>query len=189
MITGICGGIGSGKSAVSRILRLRGESVYDCDLNAKRLMDSSVEVLHALHVRYGDSVCPADGPICRPALSKRVFGDDAERLWLNGLVHHLVREDVERWHLKQTQRGVSRSFVESAILVSSGLAEMCGEIWIVTAPEDVRMERVCVRDSLTPELVRERIRAQASEESLLGECGVPVRIIDNSGETPLLAQL
>ena len=51
MMIGICGGIGSGKSVVSRILRLRGDAVYDCDLEAKRIMDSSEEVLTALNVR------------------------------------------------------------------------------------------------------------------------------------------
>ncbi len=66
MMIGICGGIGSGKSVVSRVLRLRGEHVYDCDLEAKRIMDSSEEVLDALHERYGDVVCPVGGPICRP---------------------------------------------------------------------------------------------------------------------------
>ena len=56
MMIGICGGIGSGKSVVSRILRLRGDAVYDCDLEAKRIMDSSEEVLTALNGRYGDDV-------------------------------------------------------------------------------------------------------------------------------------
>ncbi len=189
MITGICGGIGSGKSVVSRILRLRGEAVYDCDLNAKRIMDTSEEVIHALHARYGDVVCPAEGPICRPALSERVFSDDSERLWLNSLVHHLVREDVERWCRRQQDAGRPRVFVEAAILASSGLAELCGEIWLVSAPEDVRIGRVRARDGHTPDHIRGRIRAQDREEDLLRKCGVPLIIIDNSGTTPLLPQI
>ncbi|MDE6341492.1 MAG: dephospho-CoA kinase [Muribaculaceae bacterium] len=189
MMIGICGGIGSGKSVVSRILRLRGEAVYDCDLNAKRIMDTSAEVIHALHARYGDSVCPAGGPICRPALSERVFSDEKERLWLNNLVHHLVRDDVERWHIRQQSAGKPRAFVEAAILASSGLAALCSEIWLVSAPEDVRLSRVSVRDGHNPDHIRDRIRAQDREEDLLRECGVPLRIIDNSGSMPLMPQI
>lgn len=58
-LIGICGGIGSGKSVISRVLRLRGEAVYDCDLEARRIMDTSEEVLRLLHERYGEEVCPA----------------------------------------------------------------------------------------------------------------------------------
>ena len=186
---GICGGIGSGKSVVSRILRLRGEAVYDCDLEAKRIMDTSHEVLSALNGRYGDEVCPEDGPINRQGLAQRVFGSDEERLWLNSLVHKLVREDVERWHAAMMEEGRSRCFVESAILASSGLAEMCGEIWIVTAEEVVRIERVKTRDSLEEEAIARRIRSQVQEERMLTGTGKPVKIIDNSGSLPLLSQI
>lgn len=186
---GICGGIGSGKSVVSRILRLRGEPVYDCDLEAKRIMDSSDEVLCALNERYGDSVCPKGGPICRQELARRVFSCDEERLWLNSVVHRLVREDVARWRDEQLSDGHARCFVESAILASSGLAQMCDEIWLVTASEEVRIERIKMRDSLDEAAIRKRISSQTEEERLINESGIRLRIIDNSGLIPLLTQL
>lgn len=186
---GVCGGIGSGKSVVSRVMRLRGEAVYDCDLEAKRIMDGSEEVISALNLRYGDAVCPKGGPICRTELAKRVFGNDEERLWLNALVHRLVREDVGRWHAAKMAEGYGRCFVESAILVSSGLAEMCREVWIVTASEEVRVARIKERDSLSEEAIRKRIRSQREEERLLDELAIPVRYIDNSGTIELLPQL
>ena len=189
MIVGICGGIGSGKSVVSRILRLRGEAVYDCDLEAKRIMDSSGDVLMALNERYGDAVCPPNGPICRQELARCIFEDDGERLWLNSLVHRLVREDVARWHDSLVEAGTERCFVESAILASSGLAEMCGEIWIVTAPEDVRIKRTMARDSLDENAIRKRIESQAEEERMAASSGIPLRVIDNSGYTSLLQQI
>ena len=189
MMIGICGGIGSGKSVVSRILRLRGEPVYDCDLEAKRIMDSSAEVLAALNKRYGDAVCPSGGPILRPELARRVFGNDEERLWLNSLVHRLVREDVGRWHSVRMAAGYGRCFVESAIIATSGLAAMCDEIWLVTASEEVRIARIKQRDSLSEEAIKSRIRAQQEEERLLNVSGVPIRIIDNSGLQPLFSQL
>lgn len=186
---GISGGIGSGKSVVSRILRLRGEAVYDCDLEAKRIMDGSLEVLAALNERYGEAVCPKGGPICRPELAKRVFGADEERLWLNSLVHRLVREDVGRWHAEKLSEGYGRCFVESAILAGSGLAEMCSEIWLVTASEEIRTARIKIRDSLNEEAIKNRISSQQEEERLLLTSDLPVRIIDNSGSLPLLNQI
>lgn len=189
MMIGICGGIGSGKSVVSRILRLRGEAVYDCDLEAKRIMDSSAEVLSALYERYGDAVCPAGGPICRRELARRVFGSNEERLWLNSLVHRLVREDVAAWHDLNREVGLGRCYVESAILASSGLAEMCDEIWVVTASEEIRLARIKVRDSLDEESIRKRILSQQKEEKLIADSGIPVRIIDNSGFIPVLQQI
>lgn len=178
---GICGGIGSGKSVVSRILRLRGEAVYDCDLEAKRLMDTSEEVLMALHERYGEEVCPIGGPIIRQELSKRVFGSDEERLWLNAMVHRMVREDVESWCSQKIEEGCERCFVESAILASSGLAAMCEEIWIVTAPEEERIARVKGRDGLDEGAIRKRIRSQEEEERMVYETGVPVKVVENGG--------
>ncbi len=189
MMIGICGGIGSGKSVVSRVLRLRGEHVYDCDLEAKRIMDSSEEVLDALHERYGDAVCPVGGPICRPELARRIFGNEEERRWLNSLVHRLVRIDVAVWHDVLVLDGKDRCFVESAILASSGLAAMCDEIWMVTASEEVRIARVRLRDSLDEEAIKKRIESQMEEERLIEASGIPVRIINNSGAIPLLPQL
>ncbi len=186
---GICGGIGSGKSVVSRILRLRGEAVYDCDLEAKRIMDSSREVLASLNERYGDLVCPPGGPICRTELAKRIFSDDRERLWLNSLVHRLVREDVARWHEAKISEGNPRCFVESAILASSGLATMCDEIWLVSASEEIRMARIIVRDSLDADAIRKRILSQKEEERLITASDITVKVIDNSGSIPLLPQL
>lgn len=189
MMTGICGGIGSGKSVVSRILRLRGEPVYDCDLEAKRIMDSSEEVLRALNKRYGDAVCPNGGPICRPELAKRVFRSDEERLWLNTLVHRLVREDVARWHAACTADGCERCLVESAILASSGLAAMCDDVWLVTASEAVRVARIKLRDALSESAILERIRSQKEEERLLEMCGKPVKLIINDEFSMITDQL
>ena len=171
---------------MSRILRLRGEAVYDCDLEAKRIMDSSHEVLRALHERYGEAVCPASGPICRPELARRVFGSDAERMWLNALVHRLVREDVARWHAARMAEGRGRCFVESAILATSGLAEMCDDVWLVTASEAVRVARIRQRDSLAEDAILSRIRSQQEEVRLLEACGKPIRVIDNSGDESLV---
>lgn len=186
MLIGICGGIGCGKSVVSRILRLRGAEVYDCDLEARRIMDESEEILLALNERFGEDVCPIGGPIHRPNLARHVFSDDNHRLWLNSLVHRLVKEDIELW---QRERTGEISYVESAIIASSGLAELCDEIWIITASEDERIARVRNRDGMSEQHIRRRMESQKEEERLLHTCGIPLRYIDNSMSSSLLEQL
>lgn len=183
---GITGGIGSGKSVVSRILRLRGDAVYDCDLEAKRIMDESEEVLTALQERFGDEVCPIGGPINRSNLARHVFGSDEHRLWLNSLVHRLVREDIAVWREQLAKSGIEVCHVESAILATSHLAEMCDEIWIVTAPEDQRIARVSSRDGLDEMQIRKRIESQEEEQRMIYGSGIKVRTIDNCNSASLL---
>ncbi|MCM1490234.1 MAG: dephospho-CoA kinase [Muribaculum sp.] len=184
---GIGGGIGSGKSVVSRILRLRGYAVYDCDSEARRIMDESEEVLSALNIRFGDDVCPVQGPIDRAALAIRVFGSDEHRLWLNALVHRLVRSDIEAWRDSIKRTGAKVCYVESAILFTSGLVGMCDEILLVTAPQNVRIERVMTRDNTNEQDILNRINSQQEEEKLILESDIPVRLIDNADDSSLLS--
>lgn len=186
-IIGITGGIGSGKSVVSRILRNRGEAVYDCDREAKRIMDTYPTVLRALNERFGDEVCPAEGPINRPALSKKVFSSDEHREWLNGLVHELVRLDfAAHCSARMETNPLGAYYVESAIMATSGLERLCDEIWVVDAPEEERIRRVAGRDGLSEVEIQSRIESQRKEMDLLQASGVPLRFIDNSGKVSLL---
>lgn len=188
-IIGICGGIGSGKSVVSRMLRLRGEAVYDCDIEARRLMDTTPEVLRKLNIRYGDKVCPPQGPICRTELAKRIFGDDRERQWLNSMVHQMVREDVRTWAESLFSTGRERCYVESAIPATSGLTAMCNGIILVDAPESIRITRVKDRDGLDEASIRRRIASQEEEERLIKESGCMVVSICNDDVSSVLESI
>lgn len=188
-LIGITGGIGCGKSVLSRILRLRGEHVYDCDLEARRIMDGSEKVRGSLRGRFGEAVCPAGGPIDRKVLAAHVFGSDEHRRWLNALVHRLVRSDLKAWSAALEQAGAEVCFVESAILASSGIADLCDEVWLVTASDEVRVARVASRDGADPAGIAARMRAQTEEERLLNEKGIPLRSISNNPPDSLLRQL
>lgn len=158
MLIGLTGGIGAGKSVVARILRLKGYPVYDCDIRARELMAQSEHILSSLLERFGEDCITDAGLPDRIYLAKMVFGNDDHRRWLNALVHEEVRRDLRRW-----VKGKDVSFVESAILRSSHLDRICGRIWVVTAPEDVRIARAMARDGAEEEKIRLRIRAQHGE--------------------------
>lgn len=188
-IIGISGGIGSGKSVVSRLLRLRGEAVYDCDIEARRLMDSSAEVLRELNIRYGEKVCSPQGLINRTELAQRIFSNDTERQWLNSLVHCMVREDVSTWANSLFAAGHKRCFVESAIPATSGLTAMCSRIIIVEAPESLRIARVRDRDGFDESSIHQRIMSQRKEDRLTRESGCHVITICNDNITSVLASI
>lgn len=183
-LIGLTGGIGTGKSTVARILRLRGYEVYDCDLEAKRLMDESLEVRRSLRDHWGEDIYSAEGELDRRKVAEYVFDDRREKAWLDSLVHGLVRDDVKRWAATLTDYSHDTVFVESAILFTSGLADMCQEVWEVTAPLDTRVERVMKRSGLTREQALARIDAQREEQKICQSRHT--RQIVNDGTTPLL---
>lgn len=184
---GITGGIGAGKSVVSRALRLRGYRVYDCDFEAKRLMDNSAQLKEDISRRFGAECLLADGSLHRPAIAAHLFGDAAKRDWLNSIVHAMVRADIAAWLGSLEEEGVEVAFIESAILRSSRLDAVCSEIWLVDAPEEVRISRVQKRNGMKAELVRQRIEAQMEEYSDFGN--LSMRRIINDGSIPLLPQI
>lgn len=183
-LIGLTGGIGTGKSTVARILRLRGYEVYDCDLEAKRLMDESMEVRRSLRDRWGEEIYSAEGELDRRKVAEYVFADRREKAWLDSLVHGLVRDDVKRWAATRTDYSHDTVFVESAILFTSGLADMCQEVWEVAAPLDTRVERVMKRSGLTREQALARIDAQREEQKVCRSRHT-LQIV-NDGATPLL---
>lgn len=179
----IAGGIGSGKSVVSSILRVMGYEVYDCDSEAKRLMNSSQDIKRDLVENFGEQSVLADGTINSAYVGSVVFGNESALKKLNSIVHPRVKEDVVK-HIESTSRQVM--FVETAILLKSNLLDLIDDAWVVEARESVRVDRVMKRNSICEEDVRKRIKAQEGQDynSLKS-----YRTIVNDGETPILVQV
>lgn len=179
----VSGGIGSGKSVVCAILRTLGHDVYDCDSEAKRLMDCDDGIKNDIACRISED-CIVGTEIDRRRLSEIVFADAEKLAILNSIVHDAVRTDILVW--KESHRA-SQLFVETAILYQSGLDRMVDEVWEVSAPVDVRIRRVMQRNSLTADQVKARIEAQ---DSFKPEQMHPnIHTIVNDDATPLLPQI
>lgn len=181
-LIGITGGIGAGKSVVSRILRLSGYAVYDCDIEARGMMDKDSGIREAIKEHFGSESILENGTINRNYLAQRVFTDDSDRYWLNALIHSAVKENVWEW-----KNGREIAFVESAILNSSGLAEICDEVWCVTADDPIREERAMKRGGMTWEDLNARMKVQANE--FIFDRSISVKVIDNNGRRSLLEQI
>ena len=187
MLIGIAGGIGSGKSVVSRILRLKDFRVYDCDTRAKQLMTESESLRKEIVKIAGEEAYSADGSLNRKFLSECLFSNQEVRRDINLVVHRAVRDDVESF--AAATEVDAPVFVESAIMAESGLAESCDAIWLVTAPENVRIDRVMKRNGLSHQEILNRIEAQKKETEKLMECGKRIVMIENDDNSSLLSQL
>lgn len=174
----ITGGIGSGKSVVSNILRAMGYEVYDCDSRARQLMEADADIKSSLQLLIHPNAIDAAGTINRRLIAGVVFADPDKLQQLNSIVHEAVRSDIRR--AMDHNPGL---FVETAIPVSSRLDQMAEQVWEVTAPTSLRVERVIQRNGLSADEVLQRIEAQAAET-------VPGAIsLVNDGLTALLPQL
>ena len=179
-IVAITGGIGSGKSIVSNILRAMGYTVYDSDTNAKLLMNNSKQIKYEI-ARKISSDAIVDDNIDRRVLSDIVFSDDTKLKALNAIVHHHVLADI----LDKSENH-DLLFVETAILYQSKMDKIVNEVWEVTAPEELRIMRVMKRNGFNRKQVIERIKSQ----SFTPEKTHPnMRYIVNDGNTAILPQV
>ena len=164
------------------MVQVMGYQVYDCDSRAKALMTQDDDVRDQLKQAFGDNTFLADGSLNRQHLSAVAFADDNALSRLNAIVHPATARDLQRWAREQ-QAAVS--FVETALLRTSRLDQVVDEVWHVTAPQQVRIERVMARSGLTSLQVKERMVAQASEDSIAdGE-----QVIVNDNIAALLPQI
>lgn len=183
-IIAITGGIGSGKSVVSKVLESMGYPVYDCDRNAKALMDEDSEIKSRLKAEIHNGAVDDNGNIDRPFLSSIVFNARDKLKILNSIVHAAVKKDIRRWIEKHNKEKIL--FVETAILFESGLDTEVNEVWKVTAPMDLRIIRVCERNGVSSEHVKARIASQMSEEMRQHS---KTSLIVNDGKVSLLKQI
>ena len=161
LIIGITGGIGGGKSTFSELLREKGYAVYDTDREAKCLQNEHPEIRRQLTAEFGSEIYDENGQLDRKRLANLVFENPKLLSKLNKTIHPIVEQDFLEWQKKHVQEKIL--FFESAILFESGFDKLTDKIIVITAPENVRIERVVKRDGVTHEHVRARIANQMSE--------------------------
>lgn len=169
MKVGITGGIGSGKSYVCQLLRTRGIEVYDCDQAAKRIIRTSEDVRQQLLQLIG-SLEKAD-------IARFLLESEANAKKIDAIVHPAVFRDFEE---------SGYQWMESAILYESGANKLVDRVIVVTAPKEVRIQRVMQRDSITREKALQWMQRQWPQSELLRRADYE---IINDGHTDLNEQL
>lgn len=156
MKTGIAGGIGSGKSYVCKLLAKRGINVYDCDDAAKRLMRTDEQLKEQLTKLIGPKTY-VDGRLNKAAVATFLLSSEANAHAIDAIVHPAVFRDFEESGLL---------WMESAIMFESGADRYVDNVVVVTAPEEVRIERIMKRDGISREKAQEWMQRQWPQEKV-----------------------
>ena len=162
MITvGLTGGIGSGKSTVSKIFEVLGVPVFESDKEGRLLLETP-EVVKQVAQQFGEGVLNDAGRVDRRKLAAIVFESPDELAKLNQIVHPAIRARFEAW--KRQKSGYHYVINEAAILFESGLCQQVDYAINISAPVDMRIQRVVGRDGVGEKDVRSRINNQMSDD-------------------------
>ena len=162
---GLTGGIGSGKSEVSRRLADRGAVVIDADLLAREVVEPGTAGFAEVVDAFGQAVLGPDGRLDRPALGRMVFAEDEARRRLEGIIHPRVRRAAAQ--LEATAPADAVVVHDNPLLVEMGQAADFDAVVVVDAPDHVRLDRLVRVRGMSPEDAQARIAAQASREERL----------------------
>ena len=175
---GLTGGIASGKSTVSRMLRELGAQVLDADVLAREVVAPGTPGLAGVAARF-PGVVGADGQLDRAALGARVFADPAERAALNALLHPLIAQAFLERTQALAEAGVPRVIYDAPLLIENGLHTRMEGVILVAVPREVQRARLMARDGLSAEAAEARLASQLPLEAKRQHA---TWVVDNSGD-------
>lgn len=179
-VIGLTGGIASGKSTVSNLLREQyGAVVLDADKVAREIAEPGEPLWEAFVSRYGkERVLRADGTLDREAIAEIVFHDASERAWMDGAAHPLIeRRMIERLDECRVL-GKKLVVLDVPLLYEAGWEKIPDEVWVVFVDQKTQLKRLMHRNGLSETLARERIASQMPMEEKKLRADV---VIDNNG--------
>ena len=173
---GLTGGVASGKSAVAALLRELGAVVIDSDQLAREVVEPGSPGLAAVVEEFGETVLTGDGHLDRAALGSMVFGDEASRRRLEGILHPLIRARAAE---AEAEAGSGALVVHDIpLLVETGQADRFDAVLVVDVPVETQVERMVRDRGWSAEDARSRVAAQADREE---RRAVATHVIDNTG--------
>lgn len=179
---GLTGGIGSGKSTISKLFTLYELPLYDSDSNAKRLMETDSEIIARISLLFGEKSY-IEGKLNRQLLAEQVFVSADKLHKLNNIVHSAIIDDFHRWVEDQNNKAV---VFESAIIFENHLEEHFDTTIAVISPKRLRLERVKHRSGLSNKEILNRIANQASNRTLREKADF---IIVNNEKSAVIPQI
>jgi dephospho-CoA kinase len=180
---GITGGIGSGKTLVCSVFRLIGAEIFDADRVAKELYSGDVHVRQQLTGLFGKEIYTPEGVLNRQRLAAIIFRDKGALQKVNGIIHPMVKAEFEKWVQQKTGIYVLH---EAAILFETGFYKFMDANILITAPVELRVQRVMERDHTSREEVFFRMQNQLAEEDSLKLADFVIR---NDGSDFIIKQV
>ena len=164
MILGITGGTGCGKTTLLKVIAENGGLILDCDAIYHELLASDTALLAAIETRFPGTV--ENGVLQRKKLGAIVFSDEKALESLNKITHGAIKAEV----LRRLESSPKLAAIDAIALFEGGLAELCHMTVAVTAPEEVRIQRLMRRDNISEDYARSRIAAQHDENWFRQHC-------------------
>lgn len=178
-IIGITGQTGAGKSTVCEILKNEGYYHIDADEVAHTVIESDEAVLKSLSDSFGSDIIKKDGTLSRPRLAKRAFKDKQSAEKLDSICYPAVVKEIKRIISRVSREDYKGILIDAIGLFESKADGLCDFTVCVTAPKEVRLERIIKRDSISRESALKRIEAQ-KDESFYTESATYTLVNDHS---------
>ncbi|AIU30343.1 dephospho-CoA kinase [Corynebacterium ulcerans] len=176
IIVGLTGGIGSGKSTVSRALARKGACIIDADQIAREVVEPGSSVLLELAQAFGEDVV-VDGVLDRSLLASRAFVDEEHTQLLNGITHPEIRRRIKDRLVQAREEGNRVAVLDHPLLLEQGLAAEVDLVVVVDVPAEIRVQRLVTFRGIEEQDARNRIARQMSDAARLEKADV---VIDNS---------
>ena len=176
MITlGLTGKTGAGKSTVAELMKEKGCYIIDGDVIARQITQKGSEVLPLLQKAFGEDILDEKGELIRATLAKRAFSSKENTALLNSITHPVIKQRCADEIAKGESLGYKTALIDAAALLDSDCKDLCQKIIVVTAPEDIRLQRILARDGITKEQAMTRINAQKSDEYYFSHADIIIR--------------
>lgn len=181
LIIGLTGGIGSGKSTVAEAFRQLGIETVDADQASRAVVEPGMPALLAIAEQFGSQIIQADGSLDRAALRQIIFADPDQKLWLESLLHPLIRD----WIIRRLEAATSPYVIlESPLLFETDQHQLVDTTVLVDLPVELQIERACARDGNQADQIQRIIDAQMPREEKLSRADI---VLDNGQPLDSLA--
>ena len=179
-VIGITGNSGSGKTTATKILKILCDAeVIDADKVVRELSVPGTKYLDAIKEKFGESVFLEDGTLNRKALAEKIYNSKEDLEVLNGLTFKYVVEEI-KFRIEESKSEII--VLDAPLLFESGLDENCTAVIGLTAPFELKVERIVKRDGISEETAYSRINIQAKDEFYLNKADV---VIENNNQDEL----
>lgn len=176
---GLTGGIASGKSTISKILKRLGARIIDADVEAKATLKPHTKPWQLLIKAFGEDIVKEDKSIDRRKLGNKVFGDENKLKKLNSIVHPFVIERIKSKINEVENKGNYKAIVlDAPLLIETNLHHLVDEVWVVDVDKSTQVNRLMKRDEFNLEQALNRIEAQLSQEDRIEHA---TAVINNTG--------
>ncbi len=172
---GLTGKTGAGKSTAALYLKEKGSYIIDGDVIARQITEKGSEVLPLLQKAFGEDILDENGELIRKLLAERAFASKENTELLNSITHPEIKRRCQKEIALAESQNCKAAVIDAAALLEGDCKDLCQKIAVVTAPEDIRLERILARDGITYEQAMTRIKAQKDDEYYFRQADIIIR--------------